>query len=483
LDMSTYGFTDTFDVTIQAIATGLDTSYRTVTIRTIGNDFSGLAMETPADGATGISELQQFNWHSAQAADQYFVQIARSPTFDPSTIHEQLITTDTFFSPSTQLAISTPYYWRVRGSNECGDQDFLATKSFHTQVFACEVYENNTSETIPSTGQATIENKVTVTTGGSISDLNISKIKGNHSNMNHLDVSLVSPTGIEVVLFANICLTTTNFDFGLNDEAAQSINCPPNNGSQFIPQNPLAAFDNETAEGEWTLKTFVNSTAGNGGKISEFHLELCADVTLNAPYLVTNELLPVPPSQGRQITDAFLLVQDDNNIPMELEYILVTAPEHGQIFFLGNPVNVGNIFRQSSLDAGNVIYVHNGNTNQFDSFTFTVTDGEGGFLGTPQFNIEIDPNAIVNVNELLQDDEIQIFPNPNDGNFNVLFEKPVWENLGLKMYNVHGQLILEQNLARGAFNFEIQTPSIAAGIYFVKIETANEFLVKRIIVK
>ena len=135
------------------------------------------------------------------------------------------------------------------------------------------------------------------------------------------------------------------------------------------------------------------------------------------------------------------------------------------------------------MDAGNVIYVHNGDANQFDSFTFTVTDGEGGFLGTPQFNIEIDPNAIVNINEVLQDDEIRIFPNPNDGNFNLLFEKPVWGNLDLKMYNVHGLLILEKNLERGSFNFKIQTPSIAAGIYFIKIETANEFLVKRIIVK
>ena len=483
LDMSNYGFSGTFDVTIQAIAMGLDTSYRTVTIRTIGNDFSDLAMETPADGATGISQLQQFNWHSGQAADQYFIQIARSPNFDPSTIHEQLITSDTFFSPTTQLDISTPYYWRVRASNECGEQAFLATNSFHTQVFACEIYENNTSETIPSTGQATIENKITVPAGGSISDLNITKIKGNHNNMNHLDVSLVSPTGIEVLLFSNICLTTTNFEFGLNDEAAQAISCPPNNGIQYLPQNPLAAFDNQIAEGVWTLKTFVNNTAGNGGKISEFHLELCADVTLSSPYLVTNELLPVPPSQGRQITDEFLLVQDDNNTPMELEYTLVAAPEHGQIFFLGNEVNVGNIFRQSSLDAGNVIYVHNGDANQFDAFTFIVTDGEGGFLGTPQFNIEIDPDAVVNVNEVLQDDEIRIFPNPNDGNFNILFEKPVWENLDLKMYNVHGQLILEKNLDRGAFNFEVQTPSVAAGIYFVKIETTNEFLVKRIIVK
>ena len=138
LDMSNYGFSNAFNVTIQAIAIGLDTSYRTVTIRTIGNNFSDLIMEAPTDGANGIPELQQFNWHSAQAADQYYIQIAKSPTFDPSTIHEEIITTDTFFSPSTQLEISTPYYWRVRASNECGEQEFLTTKSFHTIVLACE---------------------------------------------------------------------------------------------------------------------------------------------------------------------------------------------------------------------------------------------------------------------------------------------------------------------------------------------------------
>ncbi len=483
LDMSNYNLTDTFDVIVQAVAMGQDTSYRTVTIQTIGNDFDDFIMESPADGETGVPEQQQFNWHSGQSADQYFIQIAKSPTFDPSTIHEQAITADTFFSPSTSLEVSTPYYWRVQASNECGDQDFLATKSFHTQVFACEVYENNASETIPSTGQATVENKITVSSGGSISDVNVSKIKGNHNNMNHLDVSLISPAGTEVILFSNICLTTTNFELGLNDEAAQSISCPPNSNIQYLPQNPLSAFDNETAEGDWILRTFVNNTAGNGGKISEFHLELCADVTLNAPYLVTNELLPVPPSQGRQITDEFLLVQDDNNTPMELEYTLVSAPEHGQIFFLGNEVNVGDTFRQSSVTGGNVIYIHNGGTNQFDSFTFTVSDGEGGFFGTPQFNIEIDPDAMVNVNEVLLNDEIRIYPNPNDGVFNILFEKPVWDNLDLKIYNVHGQLILEKNLERGVYNFEVQTPLVSAGIYFVKIETANEFLVKRIMIK
>ncbi|HFB99936.1 MAG TPA: hypothetical protein ENJ53_03940, partial [Phaeodactylibacter sp.] len=351
LDMSNYTFSDTFEVTIQAIASGLDTAYRTVTVRTIGNNFLDLAMESPADGATGAPELQQFSWHSGQSAEQYFIQIARSPTFEASTIHAEMMTTDTFFSPPTQLDISRPYYWRVRGFNECGAQDFLPTQSLHTLVFSCETYENNASQNISSAGLPTIEHKITVSSGGAISDLNVAKIKGYHNNMNHLDVSLISPVGTEVLLFSNQCLISTNFDFGLDDEAAQEINCPPVGGAFFLPQNSLSVFDGEDAAGEWTLRTTVNSSAGGGGKIQNFHLELCSNVSLSAPFLVKNELMPVVPSQGRAITDEFLLVQDDNNSPAELEFTLVTAPAHGQIFFLGNEINVGDIFRQSSLNA------------------------------------------------------------------------------------------------------------------------------------
>ena len=483
LDMSNYFFSDTFDITIEAIAPGVDTSYRTVSVRTVGNDFSALAMEFPSDGETGISELHEFTWNAAQSADEYFIQIATSPSFEPSSIHAETITTDTFYSPPVQLDISTPYYWRVRGSNECGDQDFLTTKSFHTIVFACDRFENNNSETIPSTGQATIENKITVNSGGMISDLNVAKIKGNHSNMNHIDVSLISPAGTEVVLFANTCIVSTTFDFGMDDESASSILCPPLNGAMFLPQNRLSTFDGEDAAGEWILKTQVNNTAGNGGKIQEFHLELCSDVSLNAPYLVKNDLMPVPPSQGRAINDEFLLVQDDDNTPAELEYTLVSEPQYGQLFFLGNPIGLGDNFRQSSINAGGVTYVHNGDNNVTDNFTFTVTDGEGGFIGTPQFNIEIDPDIVLDVNELLQEDEISIFPNPNDGIFNILFEKLIVDELKVSMFNVHGQIILERQFEGGTPNFAIQAPHLSDGIYFVKLETEHGFLVKKMVVK
>lgn len=483
LNMDAYNLSDTFDVVIQAIAPGVDTVYRTVTIRTIGNDFSDMALEFPLDGESGVPELQEFNWKPSNQADQYLVQIARSPTFDPTTIHVEQITTDTFFTLPTQLDINTVYYWRVQPSNECGFSDFIATNSFHTIVFSCERFENNDSETIASTGLAMVENKINIASGGTISDLNVSKIKGFHNNMNHLDVSLVSPAGTEVVLFSNKCLITTNFDMGLDDEAAINIQCPPTNGTFYLPDNPLSTFDGESAEGEWILRTQVNNTAGNGGKMQEFHLTICSDVSLSPPVLVTNELLPLPPSSGRSITNDFLLTEDANNVPSELVYTVVNAPAHGQLFFLGTEVNVGDTFKQSSINASNITYVHNGDNNQFDAFTFTVTDGEGGFIGTPQFNIEIDPNAVVSVDDLLNENDIRIFPNPNDGNFNVFFDKPIFEQLRINMFNVHGQLILEQNLNEVVSNINIQTQGLSEGIYFLRIETKGEFIVKKMFVK
>ena len=178
LDMNAYNLSDTFDVIIQATALNIDTAYRTVTIRTIGNDFSDFALETPMDGMTGVPEIQEFNWHGSNNAEQYFLQIARSPTFEAATIQFEEITTDTFFQVPTQLDINTAYYWRVQPINECGNADFLPTRSFQTIVFSCEDYENNTEQTIASTGLATVENKIDIPSGGTISDLNVTKIKG-----------------------------------------------------------------------------------------------------------------------------------------------------------------------------------------------------------------------------------------------------------------------------------------------------------------
>ncbi|MGQ0667845.1 MAG: cadherin-like domain-containing protein, partial [Nitrospiraceae bacterium] len=50
-----------------------------------------------------------------------------------------------------------------------------------------------------------------------------------------------------------------------------------------------------------------------------------------------------------------------------------------------------NSFTQAQIDAGQVVYVHNGSFTVSDTFTFTVSDGAGGNIGATTFGITVTP--------------------------------------------------------------------------------------------
>src|SRR5690606_15354549 len=141
-----------------------------------------------------------------------------------------------------------------------------------------------------------------------------------------------------------------------------------------------------------------------------------------APYLVINDTMPVKPNDYRIITNEFLLTQDDNNPPGDLYYTLITVPQYGKLVWLGNDLGVGDTFRQLAIDSKNVRYVHDGSDNEFDNFTFAVTNGEGGWFGTPQFNIIMDEDLVVGVGSLEAENAITLFPNPANQHLNIQFK-------------------------------------------------------------
>ena len=48
-------------------------------------------------------------------------------------------------------------------------------------------------------------------------------------------------------------------------------------------------------------------------------------------------------------------------------------------------------FTQADINAGRLVFVHNGAVSTSDSFTFTVSDGAGGTIGATTFNITVTP--------------------------------------------------------------------------------------------
>jgi hypothetical protein len=91
----------------------------------------------------------------------------------------------------------------------------------------------------------------------------------------------------------------------------------------------------------------------------------------------------------------------------------------------------------------------------------------------------VDITSANSVGEISLDEAVTIFPNPNNGVFNISMNAD--RDVKIEIYNSFGALIrqLDQNAAAGN-NYVVDLSSEAAGIYFVRIDSGNQSITKRI---
>ncbi|MQP63321.1 T9SS type A sorting domain-containing protein [Flavobacterium sp. LMO6] len=79
--------------------------------------------------------------------------------------------------------------------------------------------------------------------------------------------------------------------------------------------------------------------------------------------------------------------------------------------------------------------------------------------------------------------EIGLFPNPNNGTFNIQFT-PSSEKTNVVIFDVRGRVIFDQQYQNnGLFNESIQLDNVESGIYLVKIQDGSRKITKKIIVE
>ncbi|MFK7808259.1 MAG: reprolysin-like metallopeptidase [Saprospiraceae bacterium] len=476
-----------YELVIQGMIEGVDTHVRTVYLDVVSTDFTDLALATPTYGELGVGDTPSFEWDASGNAATYEFQLATNPSFSPGTIvDEGFDLTDPNFLSDQVLDKSTPYYWRVRPINRCGAGSYTQTFAFHTEVFACADYISTTSVNISSQGTPTVESSINVPQGGDISDINVTKIRGEHDLVKHLAVSLVSPSSTEIELFSGICQGSNSslFNLGIDDNSPLPITCPPNSGAYMQPEsaNALAGFNGEPSQGFWTLKVKVINQDGNGGALEDWALQICSNTSAAAPFLVTNETLLVPPGEFNYILVDQLLSEDSDNAPNELTYTLVEAPQQGGLIFNGVPVEVGDVFRQSSINAANVTYQHTAGAEETDQFVFTVSDGDGGWIPPTVFQIQVDEDAVVSTENILYDNELLVFPNPTKDLLNIKLSNPVNADVDVRLYNVQGQLVASQMAQTGMDVIQFNTNQLSAGLYFVELNIGKQSLVEKVAV-
>lgn len=484
IDLHQVAVAGTFVFNVKAVVSGnTDTLVRPVTLSLLRNDFSGLALDLPLDGSQNLGLIQSVYWNKGLDAKTYDVQVSKSATFDVILATKTNTALDTFKIP-VQLEKSTAYYWRVRPINECGAADWTDPFFFSTYVENCNSFTaNDLPKVISANGTPTIESKIVINAGGTISDVNITKIKGNHEFFKDLNARLISPAGTEVVLFADKCGNTNGpFDFGLDDVAPGGFICPPpNNGAFARPQNLLSAFNGQNSTGTWTLR-IKDNVIGSGGSLSNFGLEFCATATLQPPYIVNNKVLFLDPGTNAGIPQDLLLVEDANNSHSQLTYTLLSVPKYGILQKnFGGALKIGDQFKQTDIDNGALRFFDFGAKAGPDGFRFVVSDGEGGYLATPKFIIQTEVVGTNDPNEARLN--FDVFPNPAFDGVWVALNRNASSDMRVSLFDLAGRLMQESQIDAGADRLNIQVQNLPRGIYVVRVEGADGVGVRKLILK
>lgn len=112
------------------------------------------------------------------------------------------------------------------------------------------------------------------------------------------------------------------------------------------------------------------------------------------------------------------------------------------------------------------------------TYTVTITDANGC---TTMQDVTVGMFVGVNVGQSLQ---VDIYPNPSNGNFTINVESPTTNDITVELYGDLGQLVFsETRMNTSVFNKQFTLNDVAAGRYMVKIKHGDHFTVRKLVIK
>ncbi|MEE9440184.1 MAG: zinc-dependent metalloprotease family protein [Saprospiraceae bacterium] len=470
---------DTYNITIQGIIAGVDTFKRDIILNVTDTDHSSLGLSLPLNSASGVTVSPRFEWTPSANATSYAIEVSDNPNFENLFIDVDNIT-DNFYELSILLEKSTAYYWRILPSNVCGEGAPSPINAFATEALACKVYNPEASVlpiNISGSGLPTIEAEIDVQSTGAIAEVSVTKFKGKHNRNKDLIVSLISPNNKKVELFKKIC-DQKDFNCKFSDKSNEAVKCPLNNGKTYRPKDMLSLFNGDQIQGTWTLR-IEDTKSGNGGQLTGFSIELCSNEVLENPYITKNNILVLAPATTREIDKYRLSVKDNNNSSEELIYTITALPAFGQLTMDGNIISIGSQFSQYQINEGKLKYTAPETELAETQFSFTVIDGEGGWIGITNFDIKIDPlNGITDAVIL---NKIKVYPNPahnkltiDMSNIDVIFST-------INIVDLHGKMIKHLSTTDNISTIDVS--NIATGMYFISFINDTYTLTRKVVIE
>lgn len=230
-------------------------------------------LTSPVDAEEGVSSLPLLVWSADTLVEEYTLQLSTDAAFN--SVLQTINISQNSFQLNNSLEASTTYFWRVRGTNICGEGAWPTAFSFTTRE--CAFFNSvDTPIDIPSSGTPTITSTINISSGGQISDINVS-LDITHSWVADLDITLIAPNGDRILLINDQCGSNDDMLLIFDDEASSSsIPCPPTNGLAYQPVENLSVLYGMSANGIWTLEV-ADDANQDGGILNNWSLEICTE--------------------------------------------------------------------------------------------------------------------------------------------------------------------------------------------------------------
>jgi subtilisin-like proprotein convertase family protein len=355
---------------------------------------------TPANVEDNVAPSPTLTWQAVTFTENYILEVSDNINFS-NIIYST--TTDIPEANVQGLLGGEVYYWRVRGTNICGEGQSSETFRFRTNIEECTTYSNDIPVTISTNGTPTITSDITVSSSAPIESVSVSTTIS-HTYISDLDVDLISPSGDRVTLFDRPGVPATNFGCNGNniqatfdDEATLTaddfentcdFNVPFAIEGSYQPIDPLAEFTGDNPFGNWTFE-LTDNFAEDGGELVSWDLEICRSSDPIMPPIASNNLPLSVEQSGTEIISDQELLFTGSSASIDFVYTLISLPSSGSLTLNGQTLQIGSTFTQADIDNSLLSYTHNGDNATTDSFLFDTEETNAGWSTNNTFQINI----------------------------------------------------------------------------------------------